>query len=99
MTNEERWKAAIEEIKPLLEVLKGIRDKYDLSCVEIRARNFFDESGKYSVITAYDDRKAAEVGEVYALSWRDFEDDSLSNDYTEWHRQEDSEEQEETEDE
>lgn len=97
MTKEERWKAAIEEMKPLLETLKGIRDKYDLSCVEIRARNFFDKTGKYSVITADDDCKAAEVGEVYALSWRDFEDDSLSNDFSEWTKQEDSEEQEDNE--
>jgi hypothetical protein len=92
VTNEEKRKAAIEEMKPLLEVLKGIRDKYGLACVEVRARNFFDESGNYSVITAYDNRYAVEVGEVYGLSWRDFEDDSLSNDYTEWHRQEDKKE-------
>jgi hypothetical protein len=92
MTNEEKRKAAIEEMKPLLEALKGIRDKYGLACVEVRARNFFDESGNYSVITAYDNRYAVEVGEVYGLSWRDFEDDSLSNDYTEWHRHEDKKE-------
>ena len=89
MTNEEKRKAAIEEMKPLLEALKGIRDKYGLACAEVRARNFFDETGNYSVITADDDSKSVEVGEVYGLSWRDFEDDSLSNDYTEWHRQED----------
>ena len=98
MTNEEKRKAAIEEMKPLLEALKGIRDRYDISCVEIRARNFFDKTGKYSVITAFDDRKAAEVGEVYGLSWRDFEDDSLTNDFSEWTKQEDSEEQEDSED-
>jgi hypothetical protein len=93
MTNEEKRKAAIEEMKPLLEVLKGIRDKYRLSCVEIRARNFFDESGNYSVITADDDRNAVEVGEVYGLSWRDYEDESLANDFTIWIRQPDKEEE------
>lgn len=86
MTNEEKRKAAIEEMKPLLEALKGIRDKYGLACVEIRARNFFDESGNYSVITAYDNRYAVEIGEAYGLSWRDFEDKSLENDYTEFFR-------------
>ena len=91
MTNEEKRKAAIEEMKSLLTEVKRIRDKYGLACVEIRARNFFDKTGKYSVITAFDDRKAAEVGEVYGLSWRDFEDDSLTNDFSEWTKQEDSE--------
>ena len=86
MTNEEKRKAAIEEMKPLLEALKGIRDKYGLACVEIRARNFFDESGNYSVITAYDNRYSVEIGEAYGLSWRDFEDESLENDYTEFFR-------------
>jgi hypothetical protein len=93
MTNEEKRKAAIEEMKPLLEVLKGIRDKYRLSCVEIRARNFFDKSGNYSVITAYDNRYAVGIGEAYGLSWRDFEDESLANDYTEWIRYPDKEEE------
>lgn len=93
MTNEEKRKAAIEEMKPLLEALKGIRDKYGLACVEVRARNFFDESGNYSVITADDDSKSVEAGEVYGLSWRDFEDESLGNDYKEFFRQtEDKEE-------
>jgi len=92
MTNEEKRKAAIEEMKSLLTEVKRIRDKYGLACVEIRARNFFDKTGKYSVITAFDDRKAAEVGEVYGLSWRDYEEDGLNNDYTEWIRQADAEE-------
>ena len=92
MTNEEKRKAAIEEMKPLLEALKGIRDKYGLACVEIRARNFFDESGNYSVITADDNRYSVEIGEAYGLSWRDYEEDGLNNDYTEWIRQADEEE-------
>lgn len=86
MANEEKRKAAIEEMKPMLEVLKGIRDRYGLACVEIRARNFFDESGNYSVITANDDRKGVKIGEAYGLSWRDFEEESLENDYTEFFR-------------
>lgn len=93
MTNEEKRKAAIEELKPFLEQVKQVRDKYGLACVEIRARNFFDESGNYSVITADDNRYAVKVGEAYGLSWRDFEDESLGNDYTEFFRQtEDKEE-------
>lgn len=93
MTNEEKRKAAIEEMKPLLAEVKRIRDKYGLACAEVRARNFFDESGNYSVITADDDRKGVKIGEAYGLSWRDFEDESLGNDYTEFIRQtEDKEE-------
>jgi hypothetical protein len=93
MTNGEKWKAAIEEMKPLLEALKGIRDKYRLSCVEIRARNFFDENGCMSVLTADDDRNGVEVGEAYGLSWRDYEEDSMNNDFTIWIRQPDKEEE------
>ena len=93
MTNEEKRKAAIEEMKPLLEALKGIRDKYGLACAEVRARHFNDETGNYSIITADDEREDVKVGEVYGLSWRDFEDDSLNNDFTEWHRQADEEEE------
>jgi hypothetical protein len=93
VTNEEKRKAAIEEMKPLLAEVKRIRDKYGLACVEVRARNFFDETGNISVLTADDDRKGVEVGEVYGLSWRDYEDESLANDYTEWIRQADEEEE------
>jgi hypothetical protein len=84
-------------MKPLLEVLKGIRDKYRLSCVEIRARNFFDENGCMSVLTADDDRKGVEVGEAYGLSWRDYEDEHLGNDYTEFFRQTEEDMEEEVE--
>ena len=87
MTNKEKRMAAIEELKLLLPDVKRIRDKYGLACVEVRARNFFDGTGNFSVITADDDRKGVEVGEVYGLSWRDYEDESLVNDYTEWIRQ------------
>jgi hypothetical protein len=78
--------AAIEEMKPLLAEVKRIRDKYGLACAEVRARNFFDESGNYSVITADDNRYTVEIGEAYGLSWRDFEDESLENDYAEFFR-------------
>ena len=93
MTNEEKRKAAIEEMKPLLEALKGIRDKYGLACAEVRARHFNDETGNYSIITADDEREDVKVGEVYGLSWRDYEEDGLNNDYTEWIRQPDEEEE------
>jgi hypothetical protein len=93
MTNEEKRMAAIEEMKPLLTEVKRIRDKYGLACVEVRARNFFDESGCMSVLEADDDRKGVAVGEAYGLSWRDYEDEFLGNDYTEWGRQADEEEE------
>ena len=93
MTNEEKRKAAIEEMKSLLTEVKRIRDKYGLACVEIIARNFFNETGNMSVLTADDDRNTVEVGEVYGLSWRDYEEDGLNNDYTEWIRQADEEEE------
>ena len=93
MTNEEKRKAAIEEMKPLLEALKGIRDKYGLACAEVRARNFFNESGCMSVLTADDDRNAVKVGEAYGLSWRDYEEEDMTNEYTEWIRQPDEEEE------
>ena len=93
MTNEEKRKAAIEEMKPLMAEVKRIRDKYGLACVEVRARNFFDENGCMSVLEADDDRKGVAVGEAYGLSWRDYEDEFLGNDYTEWVRQADEEEE------
>ena len=86
MTNKEKRMAAIEELKPLLTEVKRIRDKYGLACVEVRARNFFDESGCISVLTANDDRKGVEIGEAYGLSWQDYEEESMVNDYTEWIR-------------
>ena len=86
MTNKEKRMAAIEEMKPLLTEVKRIRDKYGLACVEVRARNFFDKTGNMSVLTADDDRKGVEIGEAYGLSWRDFEEESLENDYTEFFR-------------
>ena len=92
MTNKEKRMAAVEELKPLLAEVKRIRDKYGLACAEIRTRNFFDENGCMSVLTADDDRNGVEVGEIYGLSWRDFEDESLNNDFVEWHRQADKEE-------
>ena len=93
MTNEEKRKAAIEEMKPLLEALKGIRDKYDLACAEVRARHFNDDTGNYSIITANDERADVKVGEVYGLSWRDYEEESLENEYVAWIRQADEEEE------
>jgi len=91
MTNKERRMAAIEELKLLLPDVKRIRDKYGLACVEVRARNFFDGTGNFSVITADDDLKGVEVGEAYGLSWHDYEDE-LPNDYKEWIRQADEKE-------
>ena len=91
MTNKEKRMAAIEELKLLLPEVKRIRDKYGLACVEVRARNFFDGTGNFSVITADDDLKGVEVGEAYGLSWRDYEDE-LPNDYKEWTRQADEKE-------
>lgn len=93
MTKEERWKAAIEEMKPLLETVRQIRDKYDLARVEVRARNYDDVAGRMAVATAGDDRDNVEVGTVYGMSWYDYEDDSLTNNYTEWDKQEDSEDE------
>ena len=86
MTNKEKRMAAIEEMKPLLAEVKRIRDKYGLACVEVRARNFFDENGCISVLEADDDRKGVAVGEAYGLSWRDYEDEHLGKDYTEFFR-------------
>ena len=86
MTNEEKRKVAIEEMKPLLEALKYIRDKYGLACAEIRARNFFNGNGCMSVITADDDKNAVKVGEVYSLSWNDYEEESTENEYAKWIR-------------
>ena len=97
MTNKEKRMAAIEEMKPLLTEVKRIRDKYGLACVEVRARNFFDKTGNMSVLTADDDRKGVEIGEAYGLSWRDYEDESLGNDYTEFFRQTEDDMEEEVE--
>lgn len=89
MTNEERRKAAIEELKPLLEVVRRVRDKYGLARVEVRARNFNDAGGKMGVIGADDDSASAEIGEAYGMSLYDYEDPDLGTSYEEWHRSED----------
>lgn len=89
MTNEERRKAAIEELRPLLEVVKRVRDKYGLARVEVRARNYNDAGGKMGVIGADDDSAGVEIGEVYGLSLYDYEDDYLGYSYEEWHKSED----------
>lgn len=95
---EAKWKAAIEEAKPILEQLKQIRDKYDLCRLEVRATNY-DRSGKMGVITTDDDLDYAKVGETYGMSWYDYEDDKLTNSYETWQRQRDDDEQEDTKDE
>ncbi len=89
MTNEERRKAAIEELKPLLAEVKRVRDKYGLARVEVRARNYDDEGGKMAVIGADDDSAGVEIGEAYGMSLYDYEDDNLGTNYQEWHRSED----------
>jgi hypothetical protein len=38
------------------------------------------------VITADDNLYSVKIGEAYGLSWRDFEEESLENDYTEFFR-------------
>lgn len=88
MTNEERWKAAIEEIKPLLEMLKQVRDKYGLAKVSVRARNYADAANRMAVATAEDDSVTVEVGEAYGMSWYDYEEETLTNGYETWERQE-----------
>ena len=88
MTNKEKRMAAIEELKPLLTEVKRIRDKYGLARVEVRASNYNDAGGKMAVVGADDDSNGVEIGEVYGMSWYDYEDEELGESYEEWHRSE-----------
>ena len=49
MTKEERWRAAIEEAKPLMRAMAEIRKKYDLIHLGINSNNWKD-IGPYNSI-------------------------------------------------
>lgn len=93
MTKEERWKAAIEEAKPILEEVKRIRDKYGLCVLEVRAAHYEGNPGNISSIYTKNDSDTVPVGEDYGISWYDYEDETLPNDYMHWTKREDDEDE------
>jgi hypothetical protein len=69
VTKEERWRAAIEEAKPLLEALKAIRDKYKLYSINVLASRYPEMKGPFSQIQVFEDWKTTSLGDMWEMSF------------------------------